>query len=470
MNFNFNWFRLNKKEREELKQLREEKWARANEREEDQIVIATLQNQLLEEIKPYKGLVFMGTSIVVIFQDDTSVVLPCNDTQRIAVENANSKEEILNILRVPEKDVEIKEVDVFHEEEKIEAISVIEKYPDFEVKDGKIYMVGISVKIPDCISGAFVELLERIEKNQYLISGDCTTSQRYEWTNEVEDLESSFIGLKKFWCHLCTNPIDYSREDALKFVQSNDIRLSSEGNLILYRNFIKIGEDKEYVRFISENYFRIKGQKKSPKNYTVYDFEGDENYKIIKSQKVCEESFQNENYTVLGNLSDLYSTLSSIESNKYTSWHNKGRYVVSVNSLYKIDENIEKLNTGRYACHGGALHACNNKYDYSSFGDEKMIVLVNPSKILTIPSADSGKLTVSEMWVACTNPNKIGVHFEGGLDNIEDEYNKLIMEEYKEVLLSKNLDKLSINEDKPKINVEDLDSIISILSNKVILV
>jgi len=71
-----------------------------------------------------------------------------------------------------------------------------------------------------------------------------------------------------------------------------------------------------------------------------------------------------------------------------------------VGEVYKEDEeNIDWDNT--ISC-GRGLHVASRRYDYSGFGDVAVMVIVNPSKIRSVPigSADIGKMRVSEMYIA----------------------------------------------------------------------
>ena len=349
--------------------------------------------------------------------------------------------EIIDLLKVNNKEVEQIE---YRENQKLVSnfLDVFENSKDFEIINNNVYLKGFkSINIDPYIVARFIELIKN---------------------NKVKSKEYNTLLL--FTAKLLANPNEYSREDAMKFIVNNDIKLDSNGNLILYRNIVKLNSgNKDFVEFISTQYFIIKGRKKSPKNYIVGYNETKNEYKLFLINNV-DSTYENK-----GNLNDLYNELPTLKENKYTSWHSKGRYTIKIGSLYKMDESIEKLETGRFMCCGGNLHAANVNYDYSGFGDTKVVVLVNPTHIITVPSNDSGKISVSQMWIACYNPNPIGTHFdEKGLEGISNDYDNYTLTELNEILRTQNIDLLNKNDVKSNLTLQDVLTLKSIIENKVV--
>ena len=365
---------------------------------------------------------------------------------------------IINLLTPPKVEEKGSDFDVDKEEKEIVSnfLDIFNDVDDFEVVGNSVFFKNIrSVEIPSLIVARFVEILDKYRPK---------IENLENWGKSLL-LDEEYQSLKAFTLKLLLNPLPHSREDLVVFMRNNDIRISKAGNLILYRNIVKVGKtNKSLVEFVSNQYFKVKGWKKSPKNYEVYQ-DTLNNYELITLNGYIHDHLVKKE----GNLAELYNNLSKLKENTYTSWHNKGRYTIKIGSIYKIDETLEKLNTTRYACQGGALHAVNYSYNYSYFGDTKVVVLVNPSKVLTIPSNDSGKITTREMWVACYNPNELGVHFdETGLEGVEDEYENYTNEELGGILKSKCLSPISIDGFTSELSLKDVESISNMLKNRIV--
>ena len=382
------------------------------------------------------------------------------------LKTADTKE-IIRLLTPKKVESKGSDFDIEKEEKEIVKpfLGIFEGVDDFEVVGNSVFFKSIrSVEIPSLIVARFVELIEQISYFRG-IEVDEHSDFNQDDKDKLTSLESEYQSLKAFTLKLLLNPLPHSREDLVVFMRNNDIRISKAGNLILYRNIVKVGKtNKSLVEFVSNQYFKVKGWKKSPKNYEVYQ-DTLNNYELITLNGYIHDHLVKKE----GNLAELYNNLSKLKENTYTSWHNKGRYTIKIGSIYKIDETLEKLNTTRYACQGGALHAVNYSYNYSYFGDTKVVVLVNPSKVLTIPSNDSGKITTREMWVACYNPNELGVHFdETGLEGVEDEYENYTNEELGGILKSKCLSPISIDGFTSELSLKDVESISNMLKNRIV--
>ena len=366
---------------------------------------------------------------------------------------------IINLLTPPKVEEKGSDFDVDKEEKEIVSnfLDIFNDVDDFEVVGNSVFFKNIrSVEIPSLIVARFVEILDKYRPK---------IENLENWGKSLL-LDEEYQSLKAFTLKLLLNPLPHSREDLVVFMRNNDIRISKAGNLILYRNIVKVGKtNKSLVEFVSNQYFKVKGWKKNPSKFKVVTIPNSNVFEL----KSFEFNVENTNYICLGDLKFLYNNLSELKENTYTSWHNKGRYTIKIGSIYKIDETLEKLNTTRYACQGGALHAVNYSYNYSYFGDTKVVVLVNPSKVLTIPSNDSGKITTREMWVACYNPNELGVHFdETGLEGVEDEYENYTNEELGGILKSKCLSPISIDGFTSELSLKDVESISNMLKNRIV--
>lgn len=514
--FKFDW--LNSEERKELEQLRKEKELVALQKENLELTKENIRqdakNEVLEQVNkiidkeietqtknPYKSVRIIGDSMYVILQDGTTIS-GSKDLYNI-VKEAKTEQEVLELFTVKIQDIpEQTGSGVFQEtEEEREQIKdnlrIFRNNPDFEIKNEVVYMTGISLPLPAVVAASFIEILEKVDA----IDFGAGNVERQSYST----LSESYQALKMFWLKLAVNPLENSRSQLLTFVKKNDVRITATGNLVLYRRVIKVGDtDRQLVDFISQQYTKVKAWKKSPKNYFVveekeeyaeivkvdkghyeeaynghdddddsWDYDDQEwvpnmiDETVIKTRVVLKLRKSEEAFVgnVKGNLQDLYLDLPNMKENTYTSSHNKGKYTIRVGGIYKIDDS--ELDVNADVCNGGGLHAANVNYGYGGYGDTPVVVLVNPSKALTIPSGDMGKLRTTEMFVMCVNDKPQGEHYDDVM-LYDEEYNKYTIEELEQAVATKDFSSLNIQDRQIQVNEKDLAAITEKLKNRVV--
>jgi hypothetical protein len=220
--------------------------------------------------------------------------------------------------------------------------------------------------------------------------------------------------------------------------------------------------DNALTSFVSQVYAERKRQKKAhthPRNYNVVKGH-DGSYAITDIVNKVTGG------TILGNLEDMYKKLPELESNTYTSSHNKGKTQIKIGGVYQIPENEINLDNG--LCAAGGLHAAAVDYDYSGFGDVPVVVLVNPSKAITVPVNETGKLRTTEMFVAAVNDKPHGQHFdEGALSAFDEEYHDFSLGELEKAVRDKTFDPICVAGNKPAVPMVDLDTIRGMLKDRV---
>jgi hypothetical protein len=165
-----------------------------------------------------------------------------------------------------------------------------------------------------------------------------------------KELEAEYQSLKAFTLKLLLNPLQESREDCLTYVRNFNIKLTTTGNMIMYRRIVSVDKsNKDLIDFVSKQYVKVKSWKKAVKHFTVYKNE-DEQYRI--TDNVASKNFQDKNNEVIGNLAELYNNLSELQENRYTDDYTKS-YDIRIGATYKIREKDIDLNKNG-SC-GGAL-------------------------------------------------------------------------------------------------------------------
>lgn len=447
--FSFDW--LTSAERKELEALRKEKEIRNIEKVE------------VNEIKPvapekeYKNLFYNGENLTVVFRDNTINTFECSPEQYLVVECMTKKQEIIELFTpVSYKEEYEHEEEVFkiNEEQRetlqAEAPSLLETGL-FEKKEDGIYLKGVNLPVPEPILASFLEIHEK----------KILTSK----VRDVEVLEEQFEALRLFWIKLALNPIDSARNDLMRFVTRNDIKITKRGNFVGYRRIVSVNNnvDKTHLDFISASVIKVKGWKKSPKKYDVYFEEG--KYEIVeigKKQPKLKEK--------LGNLGELYDNLSNDETNRYTDAHTK-KYDIRIGSVYKIKEEDLDLVHFQKSC-GGALHLSDGKnYSYGSFGDTPVACIVNPMHVVKMDTGTTGKIGVRQMFIAGVVNMRNGQYEhidDKTLVDLDEQYDMENMAELEEIVKNKQFNKLDVKKDKVKVDEESISNILKILSERVI--
>lgn len=450
------WFKtlwLTSEEREILRKAKEQKNAPV-----PVVVGQPVTKEYVDEqisTKPYKNIFYSNGNLTVVFKDGTMVSKTgANQELFSAVKTADSQTTIENLMieRIVEpKPVVKQEFETVEERELVSNnLEIFFGNPDFEVKDKEVFLKGVNLAMPAPVIASFIEILEKLEVE--FVNEDTDE----EFNNLQEQLEA----LRMFWLKLALNTLPQSREDLLTFVRKNDVRITPNGNLVLYRRIVtKSGTDTKLVSFVSQQYYRLKKEHQDTRHFAVAKV-GDD-YGLIDLR----------DYVGIGpvpfiNLQVAYLELPTYDTNRFTAWHGKGTDI-RIGGIYKIPESGINLDNG--VCTAGGLHAAAVDYDYSGFGDLPVVVLVNPSKAITVPLNETGKLRTIEMFIACVNDKEHGVHFDdGALSAFDNEYHDLSLNELEEAAKSKSFEKLSVLDTVPAVSLIDLKVIKEMLSRRII--
>jgi len=250
--------------------------------------------------------------------------------------------EIIALLTPPKVEEKGSDFDIEKEESEIVKpfLSIFDSVDDFEVVGNSLFFKNIrSVEIPSLVAARFIEL---IEKHRDPVDEQIQTG----YLEEDEEYQS----LKAFTLKLLLNPLQESREDCLTYVRNFNIKLTTTGNMIMYRRIVSVdNSNKDLIDFVSKQYVKVKSWKKAVRNFTVYKNE-DGQYGI--TDNVVSKNFQDKNNEVIGNLAELYNNLSELQENRYTDDYTKS-YDIRIGSTYKIRE--EDININRSGSCGGAL-------------------------------------------------------------------------------------------------------------------
>ncbi len=332
-------------------------------------------------------------------------------------------------------------------------LDILRENDDFKIEGENVFIEGVSLAIPAIIVTSFIEILERLKLSNTLSLG------------ENQDLNDQYEALKMFWYWLALNPIESSRNDAIHFIRKNQVNITSNGLLEMYRKVVNVGaKDKDLVNFISNSYFKIKTWKKGPGNYWIWkNTDGTMKLLDYKPKKHSKKGNR------LGNLAELYKNLPSMSENIFTDSHTKTK-IIKLGEIYKEDE--EKIDLNNTVSCGAGLHCGGPSFGFDGFGDTGVMCLVNPSKIRSVPNHESNKMRVSEMFVASVlDINDYKKHLDSGnINDFSQEYFNISVEELEKDLANKSFENMVCQDNVPDVTIMDIQEIKNLLKQRVVLI
>ena len=158
-------------------------------------------------------------------------------------------------------------------------------------------------------------------------------------------------------------------------------------------------QDQNFKVFLSSAYLKIKNQKKSPKNYSVYKL--NDELGVILTEDIVKPKFQSTNHTVIGNLAELYNTTEELV---FTDDRTRSMTIKLHN---KIEIPISECDTNSNNTCSRGLHLSNYSwFKDNNFGTIGLMCLVNPSDIVAIPLDNYPKIRTCAYYPVAVIDNK----------------------------------------------------------------
>lgn len=326
-----NWFKtlwLSSEEREILRK------AKNNELVEKPSPLSALIPEDMHK-KPYQKIIYSNGTVTVIFNDGTTISKSGVDALFLdRVKNAYSQYAIEEMM-VDKQPEPTKQNIETEEERKIVSnnLGIFDKNPDFTVSGNQVFLKGVNLAMPAVVAASFIEILEKMQ-----------------YGTPTPALTDQLQALKMFWLKLALNSLPQSREDLLAFVRKNDVRITRNGNLILYRRIVSKGNtDKELVTYVTQEYYRIKKNGLDPREYAIYKLDG--KYGTI-DLKTYDPFNKPTDIIPFCNLQQMYLELPTYDSNDFTAWHGRGTSI-KLGGIYRIPE--DEINLDNSICAAGGL-------------------------------------------------------------------------------------------------------------------
>ncbi len=381
-----------------------------------------LINQQDEEAGKSFNSAKLVNDVLSIVMNDGSVITKTNATEDdyVAVQTAKNVAELYSI--VSDSSVVSERME---EEKKLarlkalrEGLSILKESGEFTVDGDSVYFKGISRSLPQLLVEELIDEVSRAKELGIPL-------------NDSDGYQS----LKRFfmWCAL--NPRAEVAHELYRFLKENSFRITKQGFFVALRNVVTLHGSPELVHFISNTYNKVKAVwKKSPDDYTVF-LQNGLGYKLVHNDSLfreetvtstmcpdchgeggyyddgdyyegedewnegdwidcetCDGSGEVEEYeyTVthkidhgeeIGKLTALYLDLPNRHENRFTDDWTK-TFDIRVGKVVNMPK--EDCNWSTQDCAAAGLHFTSDQIHYVGCGDQSVLVLINPMKVVGI--------------------------------------------------------------------------------------
>jgi hypothetical protein len=370
-----------------------------------------------EYVKPYFSLKLINDTLTVVLNDGNILTKPgATEEDFHAVSNARSVHEIQAIVASTEvlQDVEKVRAETARIKALQQGIELLAVLNDFTVEGSTVYLAGTSRSMPQILVEKFIEVVDRV-----------ASEPSQEVFIDQLNQDDEYVALKNFFMWCCLNPRAEVAHELYRFLTENSFRITKQGFVVALRNVVTLHGSPELVHFVSNVYNKVKAVwKKNPNEYTVFLENGE--YKLVHDDKLfkeetftsttcpeCEgegqfydewdeewtEECENCNgtgeveeyeYTItvpvnhgekIGNLVDLYLDLPNREENRFTDDWTK-TFDIRIGQVTSMP--MEECNWSTQDCAAAGLHFTADQIHYVGCGDQSVIVLINPMKVVGI--------------------------------------------------------------------------------------
>ena len=366
--------------------------------------------------KPYFSMKMVNNVLTVVLNDGAIISKPNSSEEDFhAVANARSIEEILAITSSSEviADVEQAKAEAARIRALQKGIESLANFDDFTVEGNTVYLAGTSRSMPQMLVEEFIRVVDRV-------------GHQLEYHKTFQDAlnnDDEYVALKNFFMWCCLNPRAEVAHELYRFLTENSFRITRQGFVVALRNVVTLHGSPELVHFVSNTYNKVKAVwKKNPNEYTVFlenceyklvhddklykeetitsttcpDCEGEGQWEDwdgeVEECQTCDGTGEVEEYEYttsipvnhgekIGGLVELYLDLPNREENRFTDDWTK-TFDIRVGQVTSMP--MEECNWSTQDCAAAGLHFTADQIHYVGCGDQSVLVLINPMKVVGI--------------------------------------------------------------------------------------
>ena len=371
-------------------------------------------------VKPYTNIKLVNNTLTIVLSNGDILTKPgATEDDYHAIINARSVHEIYAVIASREvlEDVEKVRAEAARIKALQQGIELLGCLNDFRVEGASVYLTGTSRSMPQILVEEFIRVVDRVyadEPSQEVFSDQLNQDDEY-------------VALKNFFMWCCLNPRAEVAHELYRFLAENSFRITRQGFVVALRNVVTLHGSPELVHFISNAYNKVKAVwKKNPNEYTVFLENGE--YKLVHDDKltetktftdtlctecdgdggwhtdpweddgewedchVCNGTGEVDPYeyteTVyvnhgekIGKLTELYLDLPNRAENRFTDDWTK-TFDIRIGQVTSMP--MEECNWSTQDCAAAGLHFTADQIHYVGCGDQSVIVLINPMKVVGI--------------------------------------------------------------------------------------
>jgi hypothetical protein len=376
--------------------------------EEQQLKNEILKKELGVDLdkKPYLNVKLVNDSLTIVLNDGSVLSKPnATKDDYYAAVNARTEGSLYSICAdsTVMEEKRKQEAEIARIKAVQQGIKRLEGLADFEIEGNSVKLAGTGRTMPQLLVEKFIELVDLYDVDPY---NDVTDDQEYQ-------------ALKRFFMWCCLNPRAEVANDLYDFLNKNSFRITKQGFFVALRNVVTLRGSVELVQFVSNAYNKVKAVwKKSPDKYTVF-LENCE-YKLVHEDDLyetelveCQDcdgqgidwSCENDEDSVcefcdgvgqcdnmnqinhgekIGNLTELYLDLPNRHENRFTDAHTR-TFDIRVGQVVNMPP--QECNWSTADCAHAGLHFTADEINYVGCGDQSVLILINPMKVVGIGEA-----------------------------------------------------------------------------------
>jgi hypothetical protein len=372
-------------------------------------------------VKPYTNIKLVNNTLTIVLSNGDILTKPgATEDDYHAIINARNIHEIYAVIASREvlEDVEKVRAEAARIKALQQGIEILGCINDFRVEGTSVYLTGTSRSMPQILVEEFIRVVDRVadEPSQEVFIDQLNQDDEY-------------VALKNFFMWCCLNPRAEVAHELYRFLSENSFRITRQGFVVALRNVVTLHGSPELVHFVSNTYNKVKAVwKKNPNEYTVFLENGE--YKLVHDDKLfkeethttttcpeclgdggwdsgdncddwddewedcerCDGTGEIEEYEYeqtipvdhgqnIGNLVDLYLDLPNREENRFTDDWTK-TFDIRIGQVTSMP--MDQCNWSTQDCAAAGLHFTADQIHYVGCGDQSVIVLINPMKVVGI--------------------------------------------------------------------------------------
>ena len=361
-------------------------------------------------IKPYLNVKLVNNVLTIVLNDGSIISKPNATVEDFnSARNVTSEDELFIIVGAAEivEEKRLREIEIERVRNVRAGINKLGELNDFIVDGDSVYLTGIQRSLPQLMVEKFTEI---VGKHEYYAGFNKESLQ--ERVNNDDEFQS----LKRFFMWCCLNPRAEVAHELYRFLQENSFRITKQGFFVALRNVVTLHGSNELVQFVSNTYNKVKAVwKKSPDNYHVFLENGeyvlvhaddiyeeveracdlcnedgeiyDEEYEEYETCYECDgdgvifESVKKQAGQDLGTLTALYLDLPNRAENRFTDDWTK---TFDIRIGKPVTMPMSDCNWSTQDCAAAGLHFTADQIHYVGCGDQSVLVLINPMKVVGI--------------------------------------------------------------------------------------